>query len=119
MGINYGVVSVDARVSFDTNLGNWKTIHSFTGSRDAVTEKFIVAENYWRVKYTVRAITEWPEYINFDIYLYDGNSRYIDMYDWDSIGTWFLYFEEEPGEFYAEVDVSNIYYWKVEVQILE
>ncbi|MCW3975580.1 MAG: hypothetical protein NWE86_04985 [Candidatus Bathyarchaeota archaeon] len=121
IGINNGVTNTYARLPFDSNLGNWKTIHSFKGSRDAVTEKFMVTENYWRVKYTVRSLTEWqgPRALNFDIYVYSGTGKYIDMYDWDSTGTWFLYFEEEPGEFYVEIDANNIYYWKAEIQILE
>ena len=60
-----------------------------------------------------------PRALNFDIYVYSGTGKYIDMYEWDSTGTWFLYFEEEPGEFYIEIDANNIYYWKAEVQILE
>lgn len=117
--LNHELINVHARRPFQSNLGNWTTIYTFKGSDDLVTDNFDVPTNYWRVKYRVMTLTEWPEYMNFDIYVYSGTGKYIDMYDWDSTGTWFLYFDEEPGEFYIEIDANNIYYWKAEVQILE
>ena len=97
----------------------WHSVTSFSGSGDKTTQPFTIKGDEWRVKYTTKADSEYPEYAVFGVFVYPRGETVMYASAWDCDGkscSDIQYIYEGIGDYYFSVIAANIDSWSLEVE---
>lgn len=102
-----------------SKTGTWHSVTSFSGSSDKTTQPFTIKGDEWRVKYTTKADSNYPEFAVFGVFVYPRGETVMYVSSWYCDGTSCSdtqYVYEGSGDYYFEVIVGNLESWELEVE---